>query len=609
MAKAVATLGVSVTARTNKFLKGMFRSRRALRQFRATARLAKKSLKLLSAAFVGLGVAAGLALRKIALTGEMFRRSMNRSLAIIEGITPKIRKTMEDVAVAVARTTQFSAREAADAYFFLASAGLDAAQSIKSLPVVARFAQAGVFDLARATDILTDAQTALGLSSKDAAINMKNMARVGNVLVRANELANASVEQFGTALTNKAAAALKDLNKPLEEGVAVLAAFASQGVKGQEAGTQFAIFLRELTNKAVEFKKEFTAAGIAVFDQFGKMRNLADIIENLEGALRGASDEQRTMTLLQLGFAQKSIVSIKRTLGMSAAIRQWEADLRSAGDAMSRVASKQLTPLEKAMARIQASFVELGRRLEPVVDAVAEGINAISRAMDKALKSFTAVDVFNKVARLLDVFQLTFELIRKEARTLARDVIVIVTDLIASIQSTRFGKKLGIELSDTLVAARTKMEIAADEQNRRVKRLERGELPLVGQQLRNLASGVAFKRQLDTLFAKGKELFETPGRLFDRFLSQLRTQLEKTTALQQDAAELAVEAAKKLKPAIIEDKRGRAGTVALGRTFVPGLGGGKKTQETFDRKGWSELIKVNQQLSRMARLGPVAVTS
>ena len=57
-----------------------------------------------------------------------------------------------------------SAKEAADAFFFLASAGLDGKQSIAALPIVAQFAQAGAFGLARATDLLTDAQTALGLS-------------------------------------------------------------------------------------------------------------------------------------------------------------------------------------------------------------------------------------------------------------------------------------------------------------------------------------------------------------------------------------------------------------------------------------------------------------
>jgi len=91
-----------------------------------------------------------------------------------------------------------------------------------------------MFDMARATDLLTDAQSALGLTIRDDAIaNMEEMVRVSDVLVRANTLANASVEQFSVALTTKSGAALRALNKDMEEGVAVLAAFADQGIKGE----------------------------------------------------------------------------------------------------------------------------------------------------------------------------------------------------------------------------------------------------------------------------------------------------------------------------------------------------------------------------------------
>ena len=51
------------------------------------------------------------------------------------------------------------------------------------------------------------------------------MTKVSDVLVKANTLANASVLQFAESLTNKAAAALVNVNKSMEEGVAVLAAF------------------------------------------------------------------------------------------------------------------------------------------------------------------------------------------------------------------------------------------------------------------------------------------------------------------------------------------------------------------------------------------------
>ena len=159
-------------------------------------------------------------------SGEDFNRKMRSSLAIMGEVSTALRVDMKNAAFEAARATTFSAAQAAESYFFLASAGLSAEQSIASMSQVATFAQAGMFNLARATELATDAQSALGLTVKDPQENLKNLTHVTDVLVKANTLANASVEQFAMALTNKAAAAAKIVGMEIEEVVAVLAAFA-----------------------------------------------------------------------------------------------------------------------------------------------------------------------------------------------------------------------------------------------------------------------------------------------------------------------------------------------------------------------------------------------
>jgi TP901 family phage tail tape measure protein len=227
-----------------------------------------------------------------------FNEAFTKSTAIMGDLTEVMQADMKRAAEEVATTTTFSAKEAAEAFFFLASAGMDAAQSIKALPQVSKFAQAGTFDLALATDLLTDAQSALGMTIRDDVIkNMENMARVSDVLVKANTVANASVAQFSEALTTKAGASLRQWNKDVEEGVAVLAVFADQGRKGAEAGTGLSIVLRDLSTKALKNADAFEKYGVAVFDANEKMRNIADIIADLEGALGEMSDAQAKATL------------------------------------------------------------------------------------------------------------------------------------------------------------------------------------------------------------------------------------------------------------------------------------------------------------------------
>ena len=283
---------------------------------------------------------------------------------------------MSDAARDVAKATTFSAEQAAESFFFLASAGLDAASSVAAMPTVAKFAQAGMFDMALATDLLTDAQSALGLTIRDDAVkNMENMIRVSDVLVKANTLANATVQQFSEALTNKAGAALKIVGKDIEEGVAVLAAFADQGIKGADAGTKFGIVMRDLQTKALKNTEEFRAFNVAVFDSQGEMNNLGDIIGDLEGALDGMSDAQAKATLLTLGFSDKSVAAIQAVIGSSEAIKQYESDLRSSAGTTQEVSEKQLDTLIAQFGLLKSAVadvaLEIGGGFEPALKTMA----------------------------------------------------------------------------------------------------------------------------------------------------------------------------------------------------------------------------------------------
>jgi TP901 family phage tail tape measure protein len=338
-----------------------------------------------------------------------FDAALTKSTAIMGNMSDEMRTKMSNTAREVAKATTFSAEQAAEAYFFLASAGLDAESSMAALPQVARFAQAGMFDMALATDLLTDAQSALGMVIKgDSLANLKEMTRLSDVLVKANTLANASVQQFSEALTTKAGAALKAVNKDVTEGVAVLAAFADQGIKGAAAGTQFSIIMRDLTTKAIQNKNAFAAAGISVFDTAGNMNNLGDIIGDLEGALAGMSDETQKATLLQLGFSDKSLASLTALLGTSDAIKTYEASLRSASGFTDDVAGKQLETFNAQLALLQSAFtdvgISVGQQLEPalrdLIPQLKEALPLLGEQLVAAIKEIDFVALVQSIADL-----------------------------------------------------------------------------------------------------------------------------------------------------------------------------------------------------------------
>ena len=136
--------------------------------------------------FVSLPIAAMAAGAVVAFA--KFDTAMTNSTAIMNDMTTELRGQMAETANQIARDTVTSATKAAEAYFFLASAGMDAATAMRALPKVNAFAIAGNFDMALATDLLTDAQSALGLNVGTTTMKMVQMAKVSDVLVRANTL-------------------------------------------------------------------------------------------------------------------------------------------------------------------------------------------------------------------------------------------------------------------------------------------------------------------------------------------------------------------------------------------------------------------------------------
>jgi len=321
-----------------------------------------------------------------------FEDKLNQSLAIMQ-TTEEQQRRMAQASRQVAIESRISASESAEAFFFLASAGLDAEQSISALPQVTKFAQAGMFDMALATDLATDSQSALGLTVKDAEQNLTNLTRVTDVLVKANTLANASVQQFAEALTTKSGSALKITNKSIEEGVAVLSAFADRGVKGAEAGEKLNQLLRDVTRAVGKNSEEFKKFNINVVDNEGNLKNLADVIDELDNGMSGLSDQQKAVLLDTLGLNRGVADAVKILSGAGDQIREYQSALEDAGGVTDEVANKQVESLKGQLEILSSKFTEVGLR---VVDALAPALEGAIGLLDEMLDSILGVDKGNE---------------------------------------------------------------------------------------------------------------------------------------------------------------------------------------------------------------------
>lgn len=370
----IASLNVNVMASTAGFSKAMTTASNKVSGFQRIVSSALAPLASFNGLLTGGGIA--LATKSMVSNYDEFNRSLTNSISIMDGVDEAMRKRLAQAAIDTAKTTKFAANDIAKSFMYLASSGLDAEQSLATMPVVAKFAQAGNFELENATNLLADAQSALGLKVKNTTQNMKNLRRVSDVLVKGNIISNSSVEDLSKALTNKAAAAIRALGKDMEEGVAVLAAFADQGTKGEEAGTGLNIVLRDLQNAALANGEAFKKNNIAVFDGAGEMRNIAAIVADMEQALNGLTDAQRKTTMTQLGFTDKSIAFTEILIGTSSKIREFEKALRSAGGATEQIVAKNMTPFEASLQRLRGVWNELAQVVGPPI------LNTLSRFND-----------------------------------------------------------------------------------------------------------------------------------------------------------------------------------------------------------------------------------
>lgn len=282
--------------------------------------------------------------------GMDFDKSMSQVAATMGKTTDEI-KDLRDFAQEMGRTTAFSATEAADALNYMALAGYDSKTSMEMLPNVLNLAAAGNMDLARASDMVTDTQTAFGIS-------LERTTQMVDEMAKAASTGNTSVEQLGDAFLvvgglaqelNGGMVTLKDGTKATVDGVQemeiALTAMANAGIKGSEAGTHMRNMLMKLSSPTDEGTIALENMGVAVFDTEGKMRSLSDIFGDLNKSMSKMTQEQKIGTISAL-FNARDLSSAEALL--NAVSQDWDsigAAILDADGAAQQMAKTQLDNL------------------------------------------------------------------------------------------------------------------------------------------------------------------------------------------------------------------------------------------------------------------------
>ena len=357
-------------------------------------------------AVVGTTALTAFGAKAIKTTAE-FDEAMSQ-VASTMGVTTDEVKDLRDFAKEMGASTKFSATESAKALNYMALAGYDAETSMKMLPTVLNLASAGAMDLASASDMVTDSQSALGLSLDETTEMVDKMAK-------ASSKSNTSVAQLGEAFLTIGGTA-KNLQGGTTELSTALGILADNGIKASAGGTALRNILLNLTPKSEDAGEAMKKIGMNAYDAEGNMRPLKDIFADMNEGMEGMTTKEKTEVLSAI-FNKVDLKSVNALLATN--VDRWdeltEAIDNSQGSAEA-MAETQLDNLKGDVTILKSAFeglqISIGDKLTPSIRKFTKGLtDTIGKATEwienGGVEDFID-DVSEKISDISDFLSDTF---------------------------------------------------------------------------------------------------------------------------------------------------------------------------------------------------------
>jgi len=334
--------------------------------------------------------------------GMEFDSSMSQVAATM-GVTVDEIQELRDFALEMGSTTAFSATEAANALNYMALAGYDADTSMEMLPNVLNLAAAGNMELATASDMVTDTQTALGLSLEETNTLVDQMAKTASS-------SNTSVSQLGDALLTVGGTA-KELPGGINEMNTVLGVLADNGIKGSEAGTHLRNMILSLEAPTDIAAVAMDDLGISVFDAQGDMRSLQDIMSDLNASMEDMTAGEKTKIISTI-FNKTDIASVNALLAttedrwdeLGAAIEDSTGAAQQMADTQLDNLSGDVTILKSAWEGLQIALSDLASgTMRDIVQQVTELVGGLTGLINGTVSATEFTEILSDtLSTLLD---------------------------------------------------------------------------------------------------------------------------------------------------------------------------------------------------------------
>jgi TP901 family phage tail tape measure protein len=307
--------------------------------------------------------------------GMDFEQSMSKVKAM-SGATGEEMVLLEKAARDAGATTSKSAKDAADALGYMALAGWDSTTSMEALMPVLRLSEAGNIDLAKASSLVTDSMSAMGLTTKD-------LPGYLDIVAQTARSSNTDIDQMAEAYL-KVGGTLRGLGVPLNESALALGFLANSGIKGSEAGTALNAVMTNLTAPTGRAKQALEELSFSAFDSEGNFKGLENVLFDLKDKLSGMTEEQRNTYLAMIG-GKEHVKDLNALLnGLDDSYDKLTTSLKDSNGALEEVAKTMQDNNKGSLTELSSALEELGLKIYDVLKpSIANIIEAIQGFIDK----------------------------------------------------------------------------------------------------------------------------------------------------------------------------------------------------------------------------------
>lgn len=316
------------------------------------------------------------------------------AMSTVDGQTVNTMDTLSELAKKMGSETAFSASECAEALNYLALAGYDTQQMCDTLPTVLNLAAAGDIELAAASDMVTDAMSALGMGVDEAGTMVDQMAKTASTT-------NTSVSQLGEAILTIGGTA-KTVKGGTAELNTALGILANNGIKGAEGGTHLRNVIMSLQTPTDKAADCIESLGLKVYDSQGNMRAMNDILGDLNTSMDGmtAAEKQNIISTI---FNKTDIAAVNALLsGTGDSWNEMQSAIENSAGAAQQMADTQLDNLQGQLTILKSALeglaISIGELVLPYIkqmvgwiQSFVDWLNSLDEGVKKVIVTVALV--------------------------------------------------------------------------------------------------------------------------------------------------------------------------------------------------------------------------